>query len=136
VFTGYAVINRPLDNSIELGFEAYNLQGGQYKLMFNRLVGKFCDSVYEPHLKEDTEKFFQRSNISITFGECPISPRAFTFNDFAPEGIGEFLPQYVPGNERWKLRIFLEENGKRTGSFDIYALLRNQQSMFSSTSSG
>jgi hypothetical protein len=134
--TGSSIIRRPLDNNIEVGFEAYNLQGGQYKLMFYRLLGKFCELIWEPHLKDASLKVLSYTNISVNYGDCPIKPGNYAFLDYAPDDIGEYLPPYIPGNERWKLKIYFEENGQRTGGFDVYAILRNTQSMFGSISSG
>jgi hypothetical protein len=133
---GYAIIRRQLDDNVIVGFEAYNLQGGQYKLMFNRELGGFCEIIWQDSLKEEAENFLKQSNLTFKHGDCPIQPTVFTLNNYSPDNLGDYLPAYVPGNERWKLTVFTEENGKRTTELDFYTILSDEKSIMSSIASG
>lgn len=119
----------PLDNSVILSFEAFNLSGGQYKKLFGRTVGPTCDVLYEESLKKTVSYFFSKTNMTITHGVCPIEAQVIEINNWTPDDLGDYLPPYVPGNERWRLDVYLSKNGEVLGGNTYYAILRDAQKL-------
>lgn len=45
------------------------------------------------------------------------------------ESLGEYIPPYIPGNERWKLTIWIKKDGERVSGMTYYAILRDNQKL-------
>lgn len=52
--------------------------------------------------------------------------------DRAPDDLGNYLPPYLPGNERWKVTLWVSKNDKTIGGITYYAILRDNQKLFDS----
>jgi hypothetical protein len=120
-----------LDNSLKVGFKAYNMAGGDYRMMFQRLLGPFCDMFYEDHMRPTIEEFFAATNLSYwTWGMCPLPSAVGFVKDYVPSQIGNYLPPYLPGGEKWKCTLYLEDASNTTiGGITIYASLRSNYSL-------
>jgi hypothetical protein len=114
---------------VNVGFKAFNHNAGQYKLIFQRNLGPFCDAMYEEHLKQTYIELESTVNDSIPYKTCPVKPKGYRVTNYAPKNLGDYLPQYVPGGERWMLNFYYEKNQEILGGWNIYALLRNNQSL-------
>ena len=132
VFSGVYELKIPLDNSVILSYEAFNFAAGQYKKIAGKTLGPFCDVLYEKHLESEIKSYFSHSNFSIKYGDCPINPQILNVNDYAPEGLGEYLPDYVPGSERWKVTLWFTKDEKFLGGFSVDSILRDNQKLFDS----
>jgi hypothetical protein len=86
-----------------VSFGAYNMAGGQYKKIFGREVGPFCDSIYEDHVKKEVQRFYESTNISVKIGDCPVPAQYIDVHDFRMGGLGDYLPPYVPGEKNKKV---------------------------------
>jgi hypothetical protein len=53
-------------------------------------------------------------------------------NDFAPNGVGDYLPVYVPGNERWRISVWYSKENVVLGGLTVYAIVRDEQKLFES----
>jgi hypothetical protein len=112
------------------------LQGGQYKLLFGRVIGSLCDLLWEDHIKSEAMNFLNNTESIIKYGDCPIEPQTIKFINYLPQSIGEHLPNFLPGNERWKLKVYYNLNDTRVYEFDSYVLIRDEKSIFDSVASG
>lgn len=54
-------------------------------------------------------------------------------NDWTPEDIGDYLPPYVPGGERWRADVWLSRNGEVISGVRYYGIIRDNQKLFDST---
>lgn len=115
-----------------LSFEAFNLSGGQYKKIFGNIFGPFCDFVYSKNIEKEFKAALAKSNSTTAYGTCPIPPQTFEVIDYAPEGAGDVIPPYMPGNERWKVDLWGTKNGEVVSGFRVYAILRDEQKLFDS----
>lgn len=75
VESGVIQLKIPFDDNLTISFEAFNLAGGQYKKLFGRPMGTGCQVIYENHLENATRKWFSQTNLTITYGTCPILPQ-------------------------------------------------------------
>jgi hypothetical protein len=133
VFSGVFEMKIQLDDTTILSFESFNMAGGQYKKIFGRTIGGFCQAAYEPHIEKDMRSYMESSNISIKYGTCPFPPGRINIMDWTPEGVGDYLPPYLPGNERWKVILWISKDDKRLGGIIFYVIIRNNEKLFEST---
>ncbi|KAG5680644.1 hypothetical protein PVAND_010138 [Polypedilum vanderplanki] len=131
VADGMLRLKRKIDNSLRLGFKAYNMNGGQYKLMFGRLLGSACDQLYEDSMRITLEEFFVTTNLTQwSWGMCPIEGTTGVVKNYAPTTIGDHIPAYVPGSEKWKVELYFAENESNIlGGVIVYASLRTNLSL-------
>lgn len=52
--------------------------------------------------------------------------------DFTPDHLGEYLPPYVPGGERWRIDGWFSLNETVIGGIHFYGILRDNQKLFDS----
>lgn len=123
----------PLDDTTILSFESFNMAGGQYKKIFGRTIGGFCESAYEPHLEKDIRKYMAHTNLTIKYGDCPFPVGYFEIKDWTPDGVGDYLPPYLPGNERWKVILWISKDDVQLGGIAFYVIIRNDEKLFEST---
>lgn len=95
-------------------------------------LGPACDVIYGKSLEEEFRRAFAHTNISVPFGTCPIPAQWIGVKDYLLKDLGDYLPPYVPGNERWKItvRFLKEENVESIICF--YLILRDEQKLFDS----
>lgn len=122
----------PIDNSIIVSFEAFNFVAGQYKKIFGRPLGGLCDRLYDEAFSEVTKNFWGHINSSVPFGTCPLPADYLFLKDWSPSDLGEYLPPYIPGEERWKVNVWYTKNEKVIGGFTTYAIIRDDQKLFDS----
>lgn len=67
-----------------LSFEAFNLSGGQYKKLFGRTLGGFCDVIYADHISKDVKNYWAHTNISMPYGTCPFIAQVIEILDWVP----------------------------------------------------
>ena len=109
-------------------FEAYNFQGGQYKKMGEKKLEQLCKSLYVDAYRSIYEKFNDASSNKVPFGTCPYPIVNNTVKNFLVSK-SELFPPYVPGGEKWRINVrFLKQN-EILGGYNVYALLRNEQSL-------
>lgn len=107
------------------------MAGGQYKLMFERLLGPHCDALYEDHVRPFAEELFSATNYTDWYlGLCPIPAGYVQFKNYIPSTLGNYLPPYVPGGEKWKATFYyLNQTDSLLGGFSVYATLRSNYSL-------
>lgn len=115
-----------------LSFEAMNLSGGQYKKIFGRTLGRACDLVYESHVEAEVKRFLAHTNLTISYGACPVEPQGINITNYYIDGAGDYLPPYVPGNERWKVNVWVTKNDEIVSGITGYGILRDMQKLIDS----
>jgi hypothetical protein len=107
------------------------MAGGQYKLMFERLLGPLCDIFYEEHMRFTVEEFYATTNLtSWTWGQCPALAGDIFINNYMPSQFGDYLPAYLPGGEKWKGEFYYVDKDKNIiGGTTHYAILRSNYSL-------
>lgn len=136
VYSGYFQTFKTIGNDYHVEVEASNLQGGQYKVMLVKNFGPFCDLIWQETVRDEINRYRQHMNLTIEDNQCPFPPLITTLQDYTPKDFGEYLPEYIPGNERWKMKVMFMKNKKIAGSYDVYIILRSKESMFTNISSG
>ena len=117
-----------LDDEIDIFVEALNFQGGQYKKMFDKRLDKFCTTLYVDTFKNSYNRFNDASLVKIPFGTCPYPSGKNEINNLMFDDDG-LLPPYIPGSEKWKAEIRFLKNEEILGGFNIYAIIRSEQSL-------
>lgn len=121
-----------MSNDHILSFDAFNLSGGQYKKIFSNNWGPFCDFLYEKSVEKTVKSAFASTNTTMPYGTCPFQRQVIQFNDYAFVDEADFLPPYLPGNERWKLDLFVSKDDVKVTGFRLYAIVRDNQKLFDS----
>jgi hypothetical protein len=114
-----------MDNDLEVYMSGLNLQGGQYKLMLEKSFEHFCDTFYmDPH-ENFYEEYQEHTKNPVPWKTCPYPAGPNEVTNFLFEDNGNLLPPYIPGNEKWKIEVRILREGKVLGGYNIYAILRN-----------
>lgn len=111
---------------------ALNSQGNQYKLMFEKNLGKFCESMYMQQ-KEGFQKLFDdfhdQSSAKVPWKTCPYPKGLNHIQNYALNLTDEFVPAYVPGGEKWQIQMRFYENDEVLGGYNVFGILRNERSL-------
>ena len=118
----------PLDDDIDIFVEALNFQGGQYKKIFDKRVNKFCTTLYTKTFKEVFDNYYEASLVKTPFGTCPFPAMKNVVTNFLISEDG-MLPPYIPGGEKWKIHMRFIKDSEILGGYNLYILLRNEQTM-------
>jgi Protein of unknown function (DUF1091) len=121
VFDGSYTLTQDATNEMNFHASAYNLQGGQYKLMIEKDLGNVCDFLYSEGHKHVYEDLMSHVEPSIPFNTCPYPRGHITVKNYLMKGI----PPYVPGSEKWKGILEVRLNEKILGGWIFYATLIN-----------
>ena len=128
VFDGKYDLKVPLDDDIDMKIEAFNFQGGQYKKIGEKRFDKFCASVYDDMTEKQFAKFYAASTLKVPFGTCPFPAGESEITNLMVDDDG-ILPPYIPGGEKWRADVRFLKKTKILGGFNVYALIRNEQSL-------
>ena len=118
----------PLDDENDVKVEAYNFQGGQYKKMGDKKLDNFCKSLYQEAVEKPFSQFYEASSFKIPFNTCPFPAGENEVNNLIVDDNG-MLPPYIPGGEKWRLDVRYLKQDKVLGGFNVYAMIRNEQSL-------
>lgn len=116
------------DNDIDVSVEAYNLQGGQYKKIFNKRLDKFCLTMWNEAYKSYYDKFNDALSVRVPWATCPYPKVNNTLTNLIISNEGA-LPPYVPGGEQWRINVRYIKAEEILGGYNLYMLLRSEQSI-------
>lgn len=91
-------------------------------------VGGFCDFLYDDSFYETFQDFQMNVDNKFKWKTCPWPKGKYTLTNFSYKNT-DFLPAYLPGNEKWKFDLEYWKDGKHEGGFVLYVILRNEQSL-------
>jgi surfactin synthase thioesterase subunit len=129
VFNGSYTVKQELNNDMNYQFFAYNLQGGQYKLIVEKDLGSVCDFLYSEGHRHIYEDFMSHTEPSVPFKTCPYPQTQHNVKNYLLKGVNEMIPPYVPGSEKWKVEAEIRLNGKILGGAVFYATLINSDNI-------
>lgn len=106
-----------------------NLQGGQYKLMWDYSFKDGCASFYQPAYKSTFEDYQSHTTHPVAYNTCPYPAGTNEVKNYFVRDVQNLLPPYVPGNERWKVEVRVLRKGEVLGGWNFYGMLRNEKSL-------
>ena len=109
---------------------ALNFQGGQYKQMFEKELGKACEWVYGSPFEQLFVDAHNCGDVKVPWNTCPYPKGPNTVHNYAiDDSFTSYLPPYMPGGEKWKVQILFLHDDVLLGGFSIYSTLRSEKSL-------
>jgi hypothetical protein len=118
-----------LSNDLTISVSASNFQGNQYKQMFQKDLGRFCDCLYKPTLENIFNEAHLHGKVKVPWKTCPYPKGPNEFYNFLLQDFGSLLPPYMPGGEKWKMQVRYFNGSELLGGYNMFAILRNEQSL-------
>lgn len=118
-----------LSDEITMHITALNFQGNQYKMMFEKGLGKFCEALYVDSMKEAYEDVHTYFSTNVPWKTCPYPKGPNEIHDYATSDLSYLTPPYVPGGEKWQFQVRFLKDDQIFGGYNVYGLLRNEQSL-------
>jgi hypothetical protein len=129
VLSGKYLVKAPITNNMTTKMAALNFQGNQYKKIAEKNFGPFCDVLYQEGVKSNFESFVSRTTTKIPWKTCPFPAGSDEVNNWMMSDLSDMLPPYIPGGEKWKLEVRFLEGEIELGGYNLYALVRNDESL-------
>ena len=86
-----------LDDTIIFRIAALNYQGNQYKQLFEKELGKFCEVIYVDDFQSIFEDLHEKAKVKVPWKACPYPKGPNEIYDFTFSEIEKLLPPYLPG---------------------------------------
>lgn len=118
-----------MTNDIIMVVSASNFQGNRYKEMYEQYLGPFCDVWYQEKFKRIFEEIHEHVTNRPAWKTCPYPRGKYRINNYLFADKDNFLPPYIPGNEKWKISMRFSRGSEVLGGYNIFGMLRNEQSM-------
>jgi hypothetical protein len=80
--------------------KAFNLQGGQYKLMGEKTVGNLSKMLYNETNHELFDNLQSHQKYPVEWLTWPYPTGKSEMKNYYLEDYGNFLPPYIPGGEK------------------------------------
>jgi hypothetical protein len=106
-----------------------NYQGNQYKKIFDKTFNKVCASLYLEPQKEYFENYQAHTSNPVPWKTCPYPAGSNEVKNFFIEDFDNFLPPYIPGNEKWKIEVRFLRDEVALGGYNLYGLIRSEKSL-------
>jgi hypothetical protein len=126
---GKYVIKAPFSNNMTMKVFALNFQGNQYKKMFEKDLGPFCDALYQEPYKAQYERFVSHTISKVPWKTCPYPAGPEEITNYMMDDVGDLLPPYIPGGEKWKAEARFYEKEIELGGYNLFAIIRNDESL-------
>jgi hypothetical protein len=118
-----------IDDTFNVTETAFNFQGNQYKKMGDANLNNLCTLVYNENVREYFEDFQRHQKYPVEWKTCPYSTGPNEIKNYMIKDYADLLPPYVPWNEKWKVEIRFIDGEELLGGFNIYAILRNHNTL-------
>lgn len=125
---GIYVLKQPIHDGLTMNIFLLNHQGGQFKKIFEKAIEKPCSAAFQESTRKHIEDFQAVSSRPMEWNVCPIPPLRNEVKNFIVEDHG-ILPPYIPGGEKWKIEIRMNDNETILGGFNLYLLVRSEKSL-------
>lgn len=110
--------------------KALNFQGNQYKMIFEKNFGKFCDAIYSSNdVKTILEDVHNHAAVKVPTDTCPYPKGPNEIKSYLLKGFEKLLPPYMPGGEKWQFQLRFIKDGEIMGGYNFYVLIRTQESL-------
>lgn len=110
-------------------FAALNLQGNQYKKMFEKDFDHMCSAMYLDAFQLPFENYQAHNKNPVAWKTCPFPAGSNEVFNYLAIDTESLLPPYIPGGEKWKVEMRFLRNGTDLGGYNIYMILRNEKSL-------
>jgi hypothetical protein len=118
-----------IDDSFSLQVIGLNMQGGQYRKIFERSVDEVCKAAYNETFKPYYDDLQAAQNIQIPWKTCPYPKGEYELRNYYVQDYGSLIPPYMPGGEKWMVTVRYIKDDEIHGGFDFYVILRSEQSL-------
>jgi hypothetical protein len=109
---------------------AKNYQGNEYRRIFEKELDHLCDLYNEEEkFKEPFEYGHDHLKVKVLWKTCPYPKGPNEMFNLEVSELNRFLPEYLPGNEKWKIEARFSLHGKVLGGYNLYATLRSERSL-------
>jgi hypothetical protein len=134
VVNGNFTVKQPMGDDLDMYGAGLNFQGNQYKKMFDKRLDKFCTTYYIDIYKAYFEDYQAHTTNPVPWKTCPYPAGSNEVKNFFVEDDGLLLPPYIPGSEKWKAEIRFLRDEIILGGFNIYGIIRSEESILNSVS--
>jgi hypothetical protein len=97
--------------------------------MGEKTFNNICTLGYNETYRTHFEFFQSHQKIAVPWKTCPYPTGPNKLSNYLAKDYAEYMPEYFPGNEKWKLETHFLQDGKVVGGTIVYALLRNHRSL-------
>lgn len=118
-----------MDDSVTIKIFCLNLQGNQYKQMFEKDIGRYCEAMYKEHFESIFNHVQSHFKKVIPWKTCLYPKGKNEITNLYLEGQQEYLPPYIPGSEKWKIQLRAYKDDIELGGYNVYAIVRNENSL-------
>lgn len=92
-------------------------------------LGKCCEALYQDAFETTFNDVFEHARVKVPWKTCPYPKGENELKNYLLKNIQDLLPPYLPGGEKWQIQLRLYKGGEVLGGYNIFALLRNEQSL-------
>lgn len=131
IIDGTYAILASVDDTYLMRLSAFNFQGGQYKLMFEKQMGNLSEQLYNEANHEFWDNFQSHQKFPVAWKTWPYPAGPNEIKNFYLDDYGKLIPPYVPGREKWRIevRYTIVGSDEIVGGYDAYGVLRNHNSL-------
>lgn len=122
-------MKQDLTDDMDVKFLAFNLQGGQYKLMIEKLSKIFCKSLYSIEYKSFFENYQAHTSNPVAYKTCPYPEGSNEVKNYQIIDNGKLFPPHIPGNEKWKIGCRILKGNEVLCGYNIYLMIRTNNSL-------
>jgi hypothetical protein len=126
---GKFILKRDLDNEMTLKLAALNFQGNQYKQMFDKDFGKFCDVLYDDKVEDKYNNLHKHFEVKVPWKTCPYPKGPNEITNFMIDDFADQLPPYLPGSEKWQIQVRFLLSEEVLGGYNVFAIIRTEKSL-------
>lgn len=94
---GKYTVKQELGDDVAITFAALNLQGGQYKKMFEKDFDHFCSAMYIDAFQLPFEGYQAHNKNPVPWKTCPFPAGSNEVFNYLAMDTESLLPPYIPG---------------------------------------
>lgn len=118
-----------MGDDVIIKFFLLNLQGNQYKRMFEKDVGKYCEAMYKDQFEEVFNYVQGHFKKVISWKTCPYPKGVNEVINLNIDDQQHYLPPYIPGSEKWQIQLRVYKDEVELGGYNVFAIVRTEKSL-------
>lgn len=126
---GKFTVKQDLTDEMDVKFLAFNFQGGQYKLMVEKLFKHFCKSLYKIEYKNFYEDYQSQTSNPVAYNTCPYPAGSSEVKNYHFNDNRLILPPRIPGREKWRVGCRILKGQEELGGYNIYLTVISNSSL-------
>lgn len=120
-----------VDDTVLVKAFMLNLQGNQYKRMFEKDLGGYCEAMYKDAFEDLFNDIHKSIKKKVAWKTCPYPKgEVEIINLGVPPFNQDLLPPYLPGSEKWQGQLRFYQNGIELGGYNVYLIVRTEKTLF------